>query len=466
MKSIISTLILTLLLVNNTTLSQTTEHTNLSKSEVSRLVEHIIELINSNYVDISAGRKVVEALNRKVSSGEYDHIKSEKEFVRTVTQDMRSISNDLHLSVLPTQAPRSGPVRKVISKKNNAKGEQEAASFFTQLERPEGGFFKGAILEGGVGLLTFTSLLPPLDIPLVKEDLDHALETVRDASQIIFDARKTRGGVPETVAYISSNLYGKSKVLLNTYINRLTGNHELYTDPDQAIFSGKNKTVYILISGGTGSGAEAFAYMNQQHGSVIVVGEVSAGAGRLSAVYPISATLSVMIPENESIHPVSKEGFEKVGVQPDVFVHEQNAQNKAHLIALEEMLRDHPRRRKLKKAIKHVTALVAKVEVSIKKRIELSNSSPLAGNYEGKRSIWLEESGELKYQRGNSLVLNLKEVEINVYQLLMGSKAPKGMVARELPRVRFVENDRRQITAIVLELGDGRHDGPYKKVAK
>jgi len=437
----------------------------LTKTEVASLVQNIIDLIESNYVDIPAGKKVIDALNEKIESGEYYRLTTESAFAMVVTDDMRKISNDLHLSVRPTQSTLNNSVKKISTEKGEGDKKDVSDSFFSNLKRPEEGFFMGSVLEGSVGLVEFTTLLPPLDIPDVKEDLVNALNAVKNTDHIIFDARKTRGGVPETVAFLSSNLYGKEKVLLSTYVNRITGNDELYTVPDQAIFYGTNKTFYILISGGTGSGAEAFAYMNQQHGSATVVGEVSAGAGRLSAVYPISETLSVMIPENESIHPVSNGGFEKVGVQPDVKVDQQLALNTAYIMALEEMLNENPGNEELSLAIKNLKASTVSLEKSIQKSNDLSISFPIAGSYEGKRKVWLDEEGNLLYQRGGSMVLNLIKIEGNIYELKMSSTPPQGMMVRELPNVRFVSDNNQNVTGIIFEFSDGRKDGPYQKIS-
>ena len=378
---------------------------------------------------------------------------------------MRTISNDLHLSVMPSQSTLNRSVKRITVDKEQSDKKDDSDAFFSQLKRPGGGFFKGSMLDEGVGLVEFTTLLPPLEISTVREDLVKALQAVQNSDYIIFDARTTRGGVPETVAFLSSNLYGKEKVLLSTYINRITGNDELYTVPEQAIFYGTNKTFYVLISGGTGSGAEAFAYMNQQHGSVKTVGEVSAGAGRLSAVYPISETLSVMIPENESIHPVSKGGFEKVGVLPDVKVDQQLALNTAHMMALEEMSAKNPEDGEIKLAIKKINFSTEEMEKSIQKSRDLSSNSPISGSYEGKRKVWLNEDGKLLYQRGGAMVLDLIKTDENLYELKMPAPPTEGMRVMELPKIRFVYENNQNVTGLIFEFNDGRKDGPYKKTS-
>jgi len=436
------------------------ETTSLSRETVAGLLDNIIERIDTRYVDLEAGRKVIAGLRENLAQGVYDDLHSEMEFADLVTQDMRRLSNDLHLAVRATRTPskKSGqPVRRKIQKEANS-------NHFDGMERPEGGFFRGTVLPGGVGLVEFTGVLPPFEVPGVREDLQRALEIVADESHVIFDARKCRGGVPETVASISSNLYGADSVLLNTYVNRNTGNSELYTSSSQAVFTGGDKTFYVLTSPGTGSGAEAFAYMNQQHDRITVVGEQTAGAGRASVFYPISDHLNVLIPENESIHPVSKGNFEKVGVIPDVKVDHRLALHTAHEIALMEKRAKRPWSFAVRKALKNLKAAKEQVQASLIKAAELTKSSPLAGIFQGDRKIWFDTEGDLRYQRGHSVVFHLIPRGDNLYELGIPPDAPTMGARRELPALSFELDDMDQATGIAFLFSDGRRDGPFKRV--
>lgn len=459
------TLTLLLFTISLSSTLEAKEETVLGRARVESLINSIIERIETRYVDLSAGPRVVEALKENFASGSYDNIRSEREFAAVITTDMREISRDLHLAVRHSSnahAKEAGQKREPKMMKVAKNGSRD---HFAGLQRPEGGFFQGSVLEGGVGLIEFSSLLPPLDIPAVREDLQRALVTVKDESHIIFDARSCRGGVPETVASISSNLYGRSRVLLNTYVNRITGNRELYTVPTHAIFDGDDKTFYVLTSKGTGSGAEAFAYMNQQHGRLTVVGERTAGAGRASVFYPISENLSVLIPENESIHPISRGNFEKVGVQPDVESDQRLALHKAHQLALTDKQAGRPWSLSLRKALRNVQAGMDQVRLTIDKELANTADSSLAGHFAGDRRIWVDARGSLLYQRQNSVVFNLVPRGENLYKLDMSASPELAGRGRELPDLQFVFDESRQVTGIAFLFKDGRMDGPFQKLA-
>mgnify|MGYP002725455129 CR=1 FL=1 len=436
------------------------EYNSLPRDKVAELLDNIIEHIETKYVDVEAGTKVIAGLRENLANGAYDDLHSEIEFADVVTEDLRLLSNDLHLSVRLANTPsnKAGQTGRRMVKK----GAQ--SDHFEGRKRPEGGFFRGEVLPGGVGLVEFTSVLPPFEVPGVREDLQRALKNVADESHIIFDARKCRGGVPETVANISSNLYGMDNVLLNTYVNRNTGNHELYTNSSEAVFDGSEKIFYVLTSSGTGSGAEAFAYLNQQHHRITVVGEQTAGAGRASVFYPINENLNVLIPENESIHPVSKGNFEKVGVTPDVKVDHRLALYTAHELALKEKRSKRPWSFALRKALRNLQLAKEQIQLSLAKAAELTRKSPFAGLFEGDRKIWLDAKGDMLYQRGRSVVFNLVPRGENLYELGMPTDSHVRGKGRELPALSFEYGETKEVTAIAFLFSDGRRDGPFHKV--
>lgn len=95
--------------------------------------------------------------------------------------------------------------------------------------------------------------------------------------------------------------------------------------------------------------------------------------------------------------------------------------------------------------------------------IQTGGDSAKAGTYEGERNITLDDKGELNYQRATTPVLKLKKVEGGLYEIVI----PPGMRApNEIPKIRFIENDQKEITAIEMVYKDGKTDGPFKRTSK
>ena len=361
---------------------------DLTAAEKQKLIRKMIELIDERFVDIPAGKKVIKGLNKNLKEGKYDKIITESEFIRVINKDLYTLSRDLHLSVRPISGGQNS---------NGRRRMRTPGSGGRMRSRPEGGRFSAQILDGEIGYVKVNGLLAPLAEEGVREDMEKALQKVKDADAVIFDLRNVRGGVPETMSLLSSYLYDEKPKLLNTYHNRLTGPNKLFTKPDKVSFHfGLKKPLYALINGRTASGGESFTYVNQQHGRFVVVGETSRGAGRLSPSYPISETLNLVVPENRSEHPVSKTGFEKIGVKPDVEAKSEESLSKAHFLALKKLLETDENNSKWKTAL-------AKFSVEKKTADEKPADKKLsqyAGSY-GTRKILLSEGGLLYRNEGN-----------------------------------------------------------------
>ena len=91
------------------------------------------------------------------------------------------------------------------------------------------------------------------------------------------------------------------------------------------------------------------------------------------------------------------------------------------------------------------------------------DNSAMVGTYEGERNISLDKEGGLMYQRATTPLLELKKTEDDLYEIVIppGVRAPN-----EIPKVRFIMNDKKEVTAIEMVYKDGKKDGPFKKVPK
>ena len=89
--------------------------------------------------------------------------------------------------------------------------------------------------------------------------------------------------------------------------------------------------------------------------------------------------------------------------------------------------------------------------------------SAMVGTYEGGRIITLDKDGELNYQRSTTPLLKLKKVDGGLYEIVIppGVRSPN-----EIPKIKFVLNDQKEVTAIEMVYKDGKTDGPFKRTAK
>jgi C-terminal processing protease CtpA/Prc len=107
--------------------------------------------------------------------------------------------------------------------------------------------------------------------------------------------------------------------------------------------------VYVLTSRETISAAEGFAYDLQSAKHAIVVGETTAGAAHPTFEYRVGAHFTLDVPTARVVNLVTGTDWEGTGVKPDVVVPAEHALKKAHLLALQKLV-------KLQPDIKHLEA--------------------------------------------------------------------------------------------------------------
>ena len=427
--------------------------------DTETLIAQIIKLVDERFVDIPAGKKVIAGLSQNLKSGKYKKLSTDAEFRQVINKDLYELSKDLHLSVRPinrnsTRMRQGGNGQRVHRGTPNGSPQMRRMvnprTGGRVINRPAKGHFIGKVLEGNIGYVKVNGALYPTQGSQIKQDMEKALQTVKNTDAVIFDLRNVPGGVPDTISLLSSYLYDEKPKLLNTYHHRIRGARELKTEPEKVLFHfGEKLPVYVLINSRTASGGEAFTYLNQQHGRVTVIGETSRGAGRLSATYPISQTQMLMVPENRSEHPVSKTGFEKVGVKPDIKAKSDDSLYTAHLTALERLSGKDKALAKVKNARNDL----------LKSQKELGEKFKEYIGVYGVRKIVANENG-LLYRKEGQIDLGLKEISKDKYKLVV---PPNVRTAGELPSIRFDRDSNGNIVSFSLIKPDGSVQGTFPK---
>ncbi|MHA2504628.1 MAG: S41 family peptidase [Candidatus Kariarchaeaceae archaeon] len=188
---------------------------------------------------------------------------------------------------------------------------------------------------GGPGLIEHKVL--PNNTGYIKIDLfknldaaerklyDTAIDAVKDTDQLIIDLRECRGGTPESIAHLSSFLFGEERVLLaETYFRMNDQTLQRWTTPWEGQ-SYVGKPVYVLVSSMTGSGGESFAYSLQHLNRGTLVGKNTAGAGLMVDFIELGDFFRFHVSIGRSYDPKSGKGFEFVGVTPDIDVEADDA---------------------------------------------------------------------------------------------------------------------------------------------
>jgi retinol-binding protein 3 len=300
----------------------------------AEMVADLAEAVAVNYVDAALAEQMAAALREQLANGAYDSYTDAAAFATALSNDLRAIYDDKHLSVAPLLLPPGMDA--------NAPPPMPTAE--TMREQGRIGNFGFVAIErllGNIGYLNLRTFAPLSidDQPIARDAAAAAMNALAGSSAIIVDLRDNNGGDPRTVQFLLSYLFGDEPVHLNSIYNRVEGETtEFWTLADIPGERMPDVPVYVLTSSATFSAAEEFAYDLQTQQRATIVGEVTGGGANPVAGFPINGTLMATIPTGMAINPVTGTNWEGVGVQPDVAVAATEALKTAHLLALENLI--------------------------------------------------------------------------------------------------------------------------------
>jgi C-terminal processing protease CtpA/Prc len=268
-----------------------------------------------------------EAIRARMEKKEYDSITSSRELARVLTDHLRAVCKDKHLSVRYSSEPIPVNSDRGPSPEENRRMKEMMAlrNFgFKKVER---------LGNGGVGLLELEGFMPA---ELIGDTAAAAMSLLANSEAVIVDLRKNGGGHPGAVVLLCSYFF-ENPTHLNSIYTRTTDSTRQYWS--HSVLPGRklaDKDVYVLTSSSTFSGAEEFAYNLQSQKRATIIGETTGGGAHPTSGFRVNDYFGVRVPFARSINPVTKTNWEGTGVKPDVAVPAEKALATAHMMALEK----------------------------------------------------------------------------------------------------------------------------------
>ena len=303
-------------------------------------VTKLASALEKNFVFPEVGRAYAAMLRKQLAAGAYAQFPNKKAFADKVTDDLQAVHKDGHLRlhVVPASA-RGGP---------GGEGRRMGPSDSSTITR-------SGWLADGVAYIDFTMF--PGNAATMK-DLATFLAKHKDARTLIIDARQHRGGGLAEMDAIFPQIFARPTVLVHMdtreAVDRREGNplegqsslrtvkapagvvrREHFVTPAKEQGGLATAKVYLLTSGRTASAAEHLALALKRTGRATLVGETTRGAGHYGAMLPMDEgfTYAAFIPVGRTFDPYTNEGWEGVGVKPDVAVPADKALDEALKLA-------------------------------------------------------------------------------------------------------------------------------------
>jgi hypothetical protein len=306
----------------------TAQAATLSEREAALLADQISANLQKVYPFPDIGARYAEALSAKAKSGAYDNL-DECAFAQKVTADLRAVHEDGHLNVL------CAPDLQQFSKR--------------WLQPPNGNdwspVFQSVELDHDQPVAMLRSSGGWQLSDQAFEQAAHALGVAAHSRYVILDLRNNPGGHGEIGYFIASYFFsaGKEAVLLERGLTRDPQQvWQAYTLPYVPGPRLADAKLYILVNHATASAAEGFSFFMQHRKRAVVIGQTTAGSGNPATVAPLSNGMGLMLPFKRVVAPDSDEGWDRVGVVPDLATAPGAEQEAAIRLIREDMTKTSP----------------------------------------------------------------------------------------------------------------------------
>ena len=387
-------------------ISVTPSHADpLTDQDRAEMIDSVAAIFVDRYVYPEMGMQMDSMLKSNLAIGVYDNDSSLSDFTKSISDNLREFSNDLHIWVNPIPENRFYVVE--------GQKTTEEQIFLKSLKNF--GWGKLEWLPGAVGYIKIDRFE---DVAYAGKIAEAALSFMANSQAIIIDLRDHHGGHENMQQLVASYFFDEPTQLSSLYWTYLDSLEEAWTSTDISGSSLAGKDMYILISNKTASGAEAFAYNMKHLGNATIVGENSAGAAHWSDWYEFPKLgLVAHVPVARPINPVTKTSWEGTAVIPNILISAEKAFNRAYLEAilnLEKKFSD-------KKAKRFLNWLVPSIQARLNPaHLDNDLTSKYVGNYlysDGEKQCTISyENGILVYNSSSGKKYNLIPMTENLFK--------------------------------------------------
>lgn len=302
----------------------------LNPKEISAIIDTTAKLYVSEYLFPDVGTKIADYIRKQYQEGKYDSLVTLPELTSVLTEDLRSISHDKHVSVRPLM-----PSVVEAAKDDSARAAEKEAQELAYDIYDNFGFEKIERLDGNVGYVKLNQFAPA---EKAGEIAIAAMNFVGRCDALIFDLRENGGGWPSMIQLITSYLLESPQHLNSFEIRGQDTPKQFWT---QAYVPGPRLSdvpVYVLTSGSTFSGAEEFSYNLQNMKRATIIGETTGGGAHDTDAYNLyDLGIEIRIPHARAVNPISGTNWEGTGVKPDIECPAAEALDIAYLDALKKL---------------------------------------------------------------------------------------------------------------------------------
>jgi hypothetical protein len=302
----------------------------LTPEDRAAIIDTTAKLYAREYLFPDVGNQMAEHIRKQFQEGRYDSLATPPEFTSRLTEELRSISHDGHVSVrtLPPDAAEAAD-------NDSARDAAQEAQELEYDRYLNFGFEKVERFKGNVGYIKLDEFA---SAEKAGATAIAAMNFVCYCDALIFDLRENGGGWPSMIQLITSYLFESPQHLNSFEIRGQDTPKQFWT---QAYVIGPRLSdvpIYVLTSGDTYSGAEEFSYNLQNMKRATIIGETTGGGAHDTDAYAIyDLGIEVRVPHARAVNPISGTNWEGTGVKPDIECPTAKALDVAYVEALKKL---------------------------------------------------------------------------------------------------------------------------------
>jgi hypothetical protein len=300
----------------------------ISPVERTQILKDLPAALEGHYVFLDKAKAMTADLRAREQRGEYAQITSAQALAKKLTTDLRSVTNDKHLSVRYSAQPF--PPQAMLDSEEPSPQDLEFE------RRTNFGIERAQRMDFNLGYLDLRGFIPPARS---AAKLAAAMTLLSDTDALVIDLRNNGGGDPATVALLASYFFDQRTHLNDIYDRPKDATTEYWTaDTLAGTKYGGSKKVYVLVSHDTFSGGEDFPYTLQALKRATIIGETTGGGAHPVMAQLLNDHFAAMVPSARSINPITKTNWEGVGVKPDMAIDREKALDKAMALYLADRI--------------------------------------------------------------------------------------------------------------------------------
>ena len=361
----------------------------LNAAQKEAVIKETSEVLKKQYIFPDKAEAMASHLQKRFKEGAYDKLDDAAIFANQLSEDMRSISKDLHLGFHfdPSLAEN---VRRFNSRTADD-AEKAREESLEESRKDNFGFRKIERLQGNIGYLDFRSFG---SASAAGPTAIAALNFLAHCDAVIIDLRQNGGGDPTLIQLMSSYFFEQPTHLNDIYNREENTTEHYWTLPYVPGPKMDKADIYVLTSNRTFSGAEEFSYNMKNLKRATLIGETTGGGAHPTTSTVVQTDYVLFVPNARAINPITKTNWEGTGVTPDISVPAAEAFDRAYAMALEKLAQKTTDAQQ-KEQLNWLSSVIKSKTNPV--RISEETMARYAGVYQD-RKVTLE-NGVLQYQR-------------------------------------------------------------------